>query len=56
VRTSGAGNESLMTVVVLVVALGAIMLLLGGPEEFARTVDRLVHDVVTSGVAMVRSR
>ena len=55
-RTSGAGNDSLMTMVILVIALGAGIVLFGGPAEFAHAVNSLVRDVVESGVALARSR
>jgi hypothetical protein len=53
-RTSGAGNDRLMTVVILCIALGASMAVLGGPQEFADAVDRLVRDAVRAGVGFVR--
>jgi hypothetical protein len=56
VRTSGAGNESLMTMVILGIALGVSILLFGGPAEFAHAVNGFVRDVVESGVALARSR
>ena len=55
VRTSGAGNESLMTVVILMIALGASILLFGGPEEFARAVNNVVRDVVEGGITFAKS-
>lgn len=55
-RTSGAGNESLMTVVILLIALGASMILFGGPEEFARVVNNVVRDAVNTGVTLARGR
>ena len=54
-RTSGASNDSFMTVVILFIALGASIVLFGGPEEFARAVNKLVRDVVEGGIAMARS-
>jgi hypothetical protein len=54
VRTSGAGNDSLMTMVVVGIALGVSIFLLGGPAEFARVVNGLVHDAVESGIAFGR--
>lgn len=54
-RTSGRGNESLMTVVILLIALGASILLFGGPEEFARAVNNVVRHVVEGGIAFARS-
>jgi hypothetical protein len=56
VRTSGAGNESLMTMVILGIALGVCILLFGGPAEFARAVNGFVRDSVEAGVAFARSR
>jgi hypothetical protein len=56
VRTSGSGNDSLMTVVILGVALGVSILLFGGPAEFADAVNGFVRDTVESGVAYTRSR
>jgi hypothetical protein len=56
VRTSGAGNDGLMTIIVLGVALGCCIILLGGPEEFARTVNGFVGNMVESGIALTRSR
>ena len=55
-RTSGAGNESLMTLVIVGIGLGVSILLFGGPAEFARAVNGLVRDVVESGIALARSR
>ena len=55
-RTSGAGNESLMTMIVLGVALGACIILFGGPDEFARAVNGFVRDTVQTGIALTRSR
>jgi hypothetical protein len=56
VRTSGAGNEGLMTMLMLAIALGAGIILFGGPEEFARAVNGLVRDTVQTGIALTRSR
>jgi hypothetical protein len=56
VRTSGAGNESLMTMVILAIALGVSIMLFGGPAEFAHAVNGFVSDIVESGVALARSR
>ena len=55
-RTSGAGNDSFMTIVILGVALGVSILLFGGPAEFAHAVNGFVRDTVESGVALARSR
>lgn len=55
-RTSGSGNESFMTIVILGIALGVIVMLFGGPAEFAHVVNGLVRDAVESGVALTRSR
>ncbi len=55
-RTSGAGNESLMTMVIVGIALGVSIIVFGGPAEFARVVNGLVRDVVESGIAFARSR
>ncbi len=55
-RTSGAGNESLMTMVILGVALGVSIVLFGGPAEFASAVNRFVRDAVYTGMAMIPSR
>lgn len=52
-RTSGAGNEPLMTLIVLAIALGAGILLFGGPDEFARAVNGFVRDTVETGIALV---
>jgi hypothetical protein len=56
VRTSGAGNDSLMTMVIFGIALAACIVLLGGPAEFAHAVNGFVRDAVESGVALARSR
>jgi hypothetical protein len=56
VRTSGAGNESLMTMVIVGIALGVSILLFGGPAEFARAVNGFVRDTVETGIAYTRSR
>jgi hypothetical protein len=56
VRTSGSGNESLMTIVILGIALGVIIMLFGGPAEFAHAVNGFIRDAVESGVALARSR
>jgi hypothetical protein len=55
-RTSGAGNESMMTVMILLIALGVSIILFGGPDEFAHVVNSLVRDAVEAGVDAVRSR
>jgi hypothetical protein len=44
-----------MTMVILGVALGVTIFLFGGPTEFARLVNGLVHDAVESGIAFGRS-
>jgi hypothetical protein len=56
VRTSGAGNEKLMTMLMLGIALGAGIILFGGPDEFARAVNGFVRDTVETGIALTRSR
>jgi hypothetical protein len=56
VRTSGAGNDKLMTMLMLAIALGAGIILFGGPDEFARAVDGFVRDTVHRGIALTRSR
>jgi hypothetical protein len=56
VRTSGAGNESLMTVVIIGIALGVTILIFGGPAEFATAVNGFVRDSVQAGVDLARSR
>jgi hypothetical protein len=56
VRTSGAGNESLATMVILGIALGLSIMLFGGPAEFAHAVNGFVRDTLESGIAMTRSR
>ena len=55
-RTSGAGNDSLMTMVILGIALGICIVLFGGPAEFATAVNGFVRDTVETGVALTRSR
>ena len=55
-RTSGAGNDSLMTMVILGIALGASIILFGGPAEFAQAVNGFLRDTVETGIAMTRSR
>ena len=55
-RTSGSGNDSLMTLVILGIALGVSIVLFGGPAEFARVVNGFVRDTVETGVALTRSR
>ena len=55
-RTSGTGNESLMTMVILGVALGVGITLFGGPVEAARAVNDIVRNLVGSGVALVQGR
>jgi hypothetical protein len=53
-RTSGTGNERLMTLMILGIALGISIVVFGGPEEFATAVDRLVRDAVQAGAGLVR--
>ena len=55
-RTSGAGNDTLMTMVILGIALGVSIVLFGGPAEFAHAVNGFVRDTVGRGVAIARSR
>lgn len=55
-RTSGAGNETFMTMTILAIALGVSILLFGGPAEFARAVNGFVRDTVETGIALTRSR
>ena len=55
-RTSGAGNESLMTIMIVGIALSVSIFLFGGPAEFAHAVNGFVRDTVESGIAMTRSR
>jgi len=56
VRTSGASNDGLMTMIVLGVALGSCIILFGGPDEFALAVNGFVRDTVETGIALTRSR
>jgi hypothetical protein len=56
VRTSGAGNDSLMTMAILGIALAVSITLFGGPAEFARAVNGFIRDAVETGIAMTRSR
>lgn len=55
-RTSGASNDGLMTMIVFGVALGACIVLFGGPGEFAHAVNGFVGNMVESGIALTRSR
>ena len=55
-RNSGAGDEKLMTMLMLGIALGACIILFGGPGEFARAVNGFVRDTVETGMASTRSR
>ena len=55
-RTSGAGNESMMTMVILGIALGVSILLFGGPAEFAHAVNGFVRDTVEAGIALTKTR
>jgi hypothetical protein len=45
-----------MTIVILAIALGASILLFGGPAEFAGAVNGFVRDTVETGIAAARSR
>jgi hypothetical protein len=44
-RTSGAANESRLTFATAAVALGMIMVLMGGPAEFMKTAEAMLQGV-----------
>jgi hypothetical protein len=44
-RTSGAPTERAMTIAVLLIALGLLMVLAGGPDELLRALDQTLHSI-----------
>ncbi len=47
-RTSGTATESRLTVAILVVALGLLVLLAGGPTEFLKLVEAALESAASS--------
>ena len=54
-RTSGQSHEGWMALVPLSVLLFIVMVALGGPEAFVRTVSTFAADVITYGSRWVKS-
>ena len=54
-RTSGQSHEGWMSLIPLSVLLFIVMVALGGPDAFVRTVDSLASDAVTFIARWVRN-
>ncbi len=54
-RTSGQSHEGWMALIPLSVLLFIVMVALGGPDTFVRTVTTFAADVITHGSRWLRS-
>lgn len=53
-RIGGMARDGMMTVIPVCVAIGVAMLLLGGPEEGLRAVERLAYDAWSHAAVFFR--
>jgi hypothetical protein len=42
-QTSGASTESRMTITIILIAVGLLVILAGGPSDFLKVVDRVLQ-------------
>ena len=54
-RTSGQSHEGWMTLIPLSVLLFIVMVALGGPDAFVRTITTFAADAITYGSRWLRS-